>query len=62
MTIYLTTGAVARLAKVSPDGVRYWVRTGRLRPAARAENGQLLFERVAVEQFAAAREASRTRG
>jgi excisionase family DNA binding protein len=50
----LSTGDVAKLLKISPDGVRYLERRGKLR-AQYLRSGQRLFRLEDVEQFARAR-------
>jgi excisionase family DNA binding protein len=50
----MTTGEAARLLDLSPDGVRWIEREGRL-PAQRTTNGQRLFRRGDVEALAAER-------
>jgi excisionase family DNA binding protein len=50
----LATSDVARLAGVSPDAVRLWARSGRLR-AHRTAGGMRLFEEALVLRFLAAR-------
>jgi hypothetical protein len=52
---FLTICDVARLdGKVTPEAVRYWNRTGKLR-AVRTASGIRLFERGDVERFLKAR-------
>lgn len=50
----MTTGEAARLLALSPDGVRWLERGGRL-PARRTTNGVRLFRRGDVEDLAAER-------
>lgn len=55
--ISLMTKAVARRFDVTPDTVRFWERTGRLR-ATRTEGGVRLFAPKDVERFARDRGAT----
>ncbi len=57
---FLTTGDSAHVLGISPDGVRFLDRTGRLR-AIRTVSGLRLFRRCDVEKLAAARARRRTR-
>jgi DNA-binding transcriptional MerR regulator len=52
----LRIGAVARLAGVSIDTVRYYERRGLLRPAARLPSGYRLYTDVAVARIRLARQ------
>jgi excisionase family DNA binding protein len=46
----MTTGEVAKLARVDSETVRVWERSGKL-PAIRTETGQRLFDPADVRNF-----------
>jgi len=48
----LTTAAVARLVKRTPDCVRLWRRVGKIIPAARTPSGIALYRRTDILRFA----------
>src|SRR3990167_5906237 len=54
----MTVGEAAHLAGVSPDTVRLWHRTGKLR-ALRTSTGVRLFERVDLELYLSVRESKK---
>jgi DNA-binding transcriptional MerR regulator len=52
---WIATADCARLLGITPDGVRYLTREGRLDVAATLPNGQRIFSRVIVERYLARR-------